>query len=82
MFKSTAWLRKISMPFLSTLNNLPLRCLHYFSKTAFESFEILHTKHANFKGTDHDFCWSGKPVYYFSEASKYAYISKQITKSP
>ena len=33
------------------------------------------------KGLAHDFCWSGKTHLSSSEAKKYIYISKQITKS-
>ena len=34
------------------------------------------------KGTGHDFCWSGKPIYHLQKQELYTYISKQITKSP
>ena len=43
------------------------KILALFFEDGIESFEILHTKHANFKGTDHDFCWSGKPIHHLQK---------------
>ena len=41
---TTTWSTKIPMPFLSSLDNLSLRCMHYFSRKCWQ-FEIAQ-KHA------------------------------------